>query len=912
MNEIINNQVNDINAEEWKQVLNLFDQLSERSSADQQSILNAVSLSEQAKTQLTKMLETLHQPNMLDQTINPLVEALLGAEAVNEHINPTDIIGRTFGAWQTVSTLGSGGMGQVFVAQRADGQFEKQVALKIIKAGYFSALSQQRFLAEMRTLAQFEHPNIAHLIDGGTSDDGIAYFVMELVSGEPILDYASANKLSLTQRVKLILQVIDAVEYAHQSLIIHGDIKPANILVNQSGQVKLVDFGIARPFEDERSDTYLPQFTPSYSSPEQAQGKVLTTASDVFGLCAVLYELCTGSSPRNSESTSTHAIYTKTVNKPITAAYTNFQSNKNITNNYGFGRALSQELGSIIDKGLQIAVANRYKNTTELRRDLLLFLEGSAVPTYADNWFYKWRKSISKHKWPVAISALAALGIVISAMVAIKQARVAEQEAKKANWSSEFLISIFDQADPVKNQQNPITVNELIGVASEQVLNDDSDYAPAVRLNALSLLADIQYKLNQTESASKIHLKQIDLLNRSGDDPSGLVKAHFFLGKDYQQLGLYDQALKHFKIASQIVPIDRKVTHMGVISMQSLVMVHLRFNKIQEAENIMNKLLSLRGEILKADQPFESMSNISMAQVKLEEAKGRFDLALKGIERTKYYFEKIPYDPIFFAEILGVEASLYGDLNRFDLAVEPYQKAIKIFKQHYGQNHTETLIILSNYASLLGQKGDYADSIEAYLEVLKIAENTSMPDFYQAIINQNIAQQYRKSEKCTDAIEYFKKAENLFETIKNPRVMAVINTLTGMGRCYLELDELLLSEGYFSSALQLTQDNYGIGSSSYANNQLMMVPLYLKQNKIAEINAFMPDIYKILTDKYGEKSTQVAGVLLKWAQVYEKQTDYNNVHKMAKQALEIYEKSEPTTKYQKSIEEAKRLIKLNE
>ena len=143
MNETINKQIKNLDAKEWAKVLNLFDQLSVLAPDEQAKRLNSVALSESAQDLLTKMLASLHQPNMLDQTIDPLVEALLGEEAVNEHVNPSDIIGRTFGAWKAVKALGSGGMGQVFVAERADGQFEKQVALKVIKSGQFSALSQQ-------------------------------------------------------------------------------------------------------------------------------------------------------------------------------------------------------------------------------------------------------------------------------------------------------------------------------------------------------------------------------------------------------------------------------------------------------------------------------------------------------------------------------------------------------------------------------------------------------------------------------------------------------------------------------------------------------------------------------------------------------------------------------------------------
>ena len=252
-----------ISASDWTRVLSLFDDLVDLTLSEQTTRINSVDMPVEAKKQLKKMLGSFDKPNILDKTIDPLVAELLGADVVNDQANPDNIIGRNLGVWRVVDTLASGGMGQVFLAERADGQYEKKVALKVIKSGQFSELSKQRFLTEMQMLAKFEHPNIAHLIDGGTSEDGITYFVMELIIGEPIVNYANARNLPLTERIKLVLQVIDAVEYAHQSLVIHGDIKPANILVNESSQVKLVYFGIARSLDNE-NDSFLQQFTPSY------------------------------------------------------------------------------------------------------------------------------------------------------------------------------------------------------------------------------------------------------------------------------------------------------------------------------------------------------------------------------------------------------------------------------------------------------------------------------------------------------------------------------------------------------------------------------------------------------------------------------------------------------------------------
>ncbi len=918
MKQTDQNKINKLNADDWTQVLAAFDHLSDLTATEQSTYLADIQLSDQAKDMVTKMLASQDEPHILDHTIDPFVEILLGAEAVSERFNPSDIIGRSFGPWQVLDELAKGGMGQVFVAQRADGEFEKQVAIKVIKSGSFSALTEQRFKAEMQTLAQFEHPHIARLIDGGTSDDGIAYIVMELVVGTSICDYASSHALSLSARIHLVLQAIEAVEYAHQNLIIHGDIKPANLLVNDVGQVKLVDFGIARPFQEASGVAYLPQFTPSYSSPEQAQGKSLSTASDVFGLCAVLYELCSGLSPRARESVTTYIEYKQQLNTPIKNVFHRYQTRLSEADtdvlaghdSHQFTQALSQELGAIIDKGLQVEVSNRYKNTTELRNDLLLYTQGSVVPTYANNLMYRWRKAWHRNKASISISLMAVLGIVTFAVIAMNQAKVAEREAEKAQWTSEFLLGIFDQADPVKNQQNPITVNELTRFASEQLLKDEADFTPPVLINALSLIGSIQYKLGQAESAAKIHTKLVELLQQEQNKSQELAQAHFDLAMDYQQLGVFESALQHFKLAGEVTPLEQEVTHLGVTALQSEVMIYTRQNKLKEATAIINQLLALEEDILKTEEALLTMVNLYIAKARVDEHNQAFPQALQAIDKTKFYFKQIPYDPIFFAEILGTESSIHAHMQNYDLAAQVDQKSVAIFKQHYGTQHPETLIALANQATHLGQSGDYEAAIVAYLEIVGMIEGMQVPDFFAPIMNQNLAQQYRKNEQCHEAIKYFQLAESQFSGLETRRVLAEINTFSGQARCHLQLDDWEQSEAFFQQALALAKEHYGPEHTTYVGIQQMYWKLLLAQNKLTEMAAMIPGVQRILMEKYGSDSIQVAHVYLKWAQLHERQNNLIEAQKMSLHALTIYSDQQSTDQYAALIEEAKRLQQL--
>lgn len=219
--------------------------------------------------------------------------------AISEDRPRSSWIGRRIGVYQIEAEIGHGGMGQVYRAVRADGQFKKTVAIKVVRGGYDTKAVLERFVHERQILASLDHPNIARLYDGGTTEDGLPYLVMELIEGTPIDRFCEDQNLPVNERLKLFTQVCAAVQYAHQRLVIHRDIKPSNILVTPDGIPKLLDFGIAKLLDPAGGGetTMLPALTPEYASPEQIRGEPITTSTDVYSLGVVLYRLLTGKSP---------------------------------------------------------------------------------------------------------------------------------------------------------------------------------------------------------------------------------------------------------------------------------------------------------------------------------------------------------------------------------------------------------------------------------------------------------------------------------------------------------------------------------------------------------------------------------------------------------------------------------------
>ncbi len=870
MNDTENNSSTDMAQAEWQQVLSLFDDISELTPAEQSQQLLALDLRDQAKNLLQKMLDSLQQPNLLDQTIDPLVEALLGADVVNEHVNPSDIIGRTFGAWKAISTLGSGGMGQVFLAERADGQFEKNVALKVIKSGQFSALSQQRFLAEMRTLAQFEHPNIAHLIDGGTSEDGIAYFIMELVTGQPIVDYADDKRLALSDRIKLVLQVIDAIEYAHQSLIIHGDIKPANVLVNESGQVKLVDFGIARSLEDDRPNSYLPQFSPRYSAPEQAQGMPLTTASDVFGLCAVLYELCTGSPPRNGELMTSPVELSVQSNTPILAAHSMFQLNLRqlglkFVNNKGFNQALSQELGAIIDKGLQIDVSNRYKNITELRRDLLLFLTGSAVPTFADGLIYRWRKTIAKYKWSVSFSGVALIAIIMAAMVAIHQAKIANQEAEKANWANQFLLSIFDHADPIKNQQQPITVNQLTAQAANQIMQDEGELQ--IKTTSLEMLSQIQYKLGEIESAEQLVAEQISLMQKLPIDEVELAAVYIRAGNILESQDKLDEAIKHYRQALNLAPLETHFTEASIRASLALANSLLRLNEIQETDDLIGGLKNeiQRIEMLPAADSL--MATLYSVEANSMLSRQQFNAAISQLQAAKMRAKKVTAEPMLYPQILGIESDAHYESGNLTKAAKLDRELVDYFSQNFGEDHPETIDNLGRLAVSLAALGELQAAILINQRIIANLKGTEIKGHQIPAAYLNMGTAFQALGEDIKAIESYYNAQRLWPILEPRMTIYEASTEVRMAKSYLNLKQYDEAQKYFNSALNQIEKEYGKDHALFARFQIMYAPLLLELGQLEEASAIIPAAYQRIVDVYGQNSKNAAVANLRWAQL---------------------------------------------
>ncbi|MCB1560015.1 MAG: serine/threonine protein kinase [Xanthomonadales bacterium] len=648
-------------------------------------------------------------------------------------ITPRDHRGERFGPFLLEDELGAGGMGRVYRARRVDDGFEQEVAIKLFDHGFRDATALARFDAERRILARLEHPGIARLIDGGTAGDDTPWVAMELVRGEPITLYCERHRLGVAERVALMIRVCNALEAAHERGVVHRDIKPGNVLVDEHGKPRVIDFGIAKVLDASFLEAELPAtatqavpLTPEYASPEQVRGEIVGTASDVYGLGILLYELLTGTRPYRLTSPSPLEL-ARTVCLTIPPDPSDRVARARLSAMQGLPavrelrRRLRGDLDRIVMTALRKTPNERYASAAGLGRDLERHLTGQPVSARGASRWYRLRCLVQRHRFASAATAVAML-ILAAGLIAVSiQARRVQHEAERAEAARDFLASLILRADPFETAPEPTLAGALraslqdIGqrFAGQPQLEADMRYAIGYALQNLGDAATARQEIQRALAYRNRHgtaLEQAEAL-----DGLGLV--------DWwdSDLGAAEARLKEAlqRIEGDDSPEAQKLRVESLTNLGAMLIDAGDFPRSVEYSRRAEQAAESAGDI---DIETRAMIQGNLGNA-LTEIGGREEEALAAFARTEALQREATGEMHpNFAILLNNRALALHGMGRLDEAIKAMRRSVDIRRATLGPKHPQTATALFNLAGLLVAANRPDDAEPFAREALQVAE----------------------------------------------------------------------------------------------------------------------------------------------------------------------------------------------
>jgi serine/threonine protein kinase len=734
-----------MDAERWTRVEQLCQAALERDEHEQAAFLASTCGSDQElRREVESLLVHRHKADTFLEA--GAMDAAAQALAADELHNPMDAsrwIGRLIPPYRCVAKIASGGMGDVFRAVRADGTFDKQVAIKLIQGARSTDFFLSRFQNERQILATLDHPNIARLLDGGSTEEGLPYLVMEYIEGLPIDEFCAHKNLDTRERLELFRTVCSAVQFAHQNLVVHRDLKPSNILVTSEGVPKLLDFGIAKILNPaDRLDsaqqtlTLMRMLTPDYASPEQVRNEPISTASDVYSLGVILYTVLTGHSPYRLESDSPQeimkAICDRDPEKPSSAcvrdtapevptaeslkATTSAKSRPEKGNRKRLQKILEGDLDNIVLKALRKEPSRRYSSVEQFSEDIRRYMAGLPILAHKDTPGYRAGKFIGRHTWGAAAAALLIVSLSAGMIATLWQARIARAERARAERRFNDVRAlagslIFEVHTSIVNLPGATSARKLIVERAQQYLDSLAQEAH----NDPALLEELAIS----------YARLATVLGDARDANLGnITKAT----EDYRK------AVELGKSALALQPGNREIsrelaTYYAGISVTTPNQVEKKA-ALHEGEMLLEPLVASKPQDLASQ---EGLAKIRELQAGLLLNQKDMNPALAAYQKSLVLYDQLakadPKNESHQIELSFAHKHVGGVLNtmdRLDEAFEHYRQALAIDEAQlaaHPDNLNARYFITYTYSDtglILKKRGDYQGALSYYRKALDI------------------------------------------------------------------------------------------------------------------------------------------------------------------------------------------------
>lgn len=754
---------------------------------------------------------------------------------------PPDLAGKHIGAWRLLRPLGRGGMGLVYEAERVDGAYEQRSALKLLTTALVGTEAYERFLGERQILAGLEHPAIARIVDGGVTEDGTPWFAMEHVEGEPIDAYCDRRRLGIRERLELILQVCTAVEHAHRRLVVHRDLKPANVLVTEERQVKLLDFGIAKLLDAEGAAqaapptrTALRMMTPEYASPEQVRGAAVTTASDVYQLGLLLYELLTGHRPyvlghrgagelervicEQAPTRLSSVILREETVKPSTGVSPSTVEEVcrlRRSSPARLRRRLRGDLETIVLKALRKEPDRRYGSADRLAEDIRRHLAGLPVTARPDTWIYRGRKFLGRHALGASATAAGlflATGLTAFYMIRIQGERDraeaaldrVQAEAAKAQQVGEFLTGLFRSADPREARGAELTARELLDRGVEQV---DRELAaqPEIQANMLRVLGRTYLELDVYDRAESLLTRALELHRQVlGENHPEVAKTLRNLSSLRSRRGEYTRAREHLEDAVRILETSVGADAPGLADVLSaLGSAYRQLGEHDKSQAALERALAIQRRASGEDS--EPVASILLNLGALMYETGDLERAEGLLERSLAIHERElgtdhPRVGLLLVDLAVVRA-VQGTLD----GVEPMiRRSLAILQKAYGPDHARVGMVLNNLGHFLTDSGRHEEAVEVLqraLEVYNTAVGPNHPEVAHPLASLGSA--HLAGGRLREARDFYQRSVAVRDKAVGARQFdpAMVGSLMRLSRIEAELGNRAAAEQILNRVL---------------------------------------------------------------------------------------------------------------